>query len=200
MALEHRTDVVEEAVLSLAPPFWGRPRVAAMVVGPALQLQELEDVFWDIYESRLLDNATGARLDILGKLVGAPRRNIADDDLYRLVIKTRIRANRSSGTRPDLRAVLELLGFGQAKIRTDWPAGVLIILPPANSALETQVIADLVAQAATAGVSVVVFAGQDEALTMGNVNDPTVGTDLGDATNPGSGAPLTYVVHGSDIE
>lgn len=198
MTLERRGDVVDEAVLSLAPPFWGKPRVAAIVVGPALQFQELENVFWDIIESRMLANATGARLDVLGKIVNAPRLNLSDDELYRLVIRTRIRANRSSGTRADLRAVLALLGFTGVKIRKQFPAGVQIILPPANSPLESQAVADLLAQATAGGVAVRVVVGEGTAFAFGDATDPTAGTALGDAEDSGTGAPLAYVVEGID--
>src|SRR6186997_1917350 len=47
----------EIAARKLAPPFWGKPFVAALLGAFTRELQFLEDTFWEILESRTLENA-----------------------------------------------------------------------------------------------------------------------------------------------
>lgn len=69
---------------------------------------ELEQGFSDIKKSRNIDQATGKSLDYLGGNVGQLRQG-EDDDLYRLLIKTRIIANLSNGDIPTINKVLSIL-------------------------------------------------------------------------------------------
>lgn len=61
-------------------------------------MQDVEDALMQCLNDRTIDNATGINLDIIGKLVGEPRGTYADDDEYRIGIRARVQANRSSGT------------------------------------------------------------------------------------------------------
>lgn len=65
------------------------------------RVQELEGVFFDILDSRILDNATGDQLDKLGDLVGEERLG-RDDDQYKPAIRIRIRVNKSQGRSKDI--------------------------------------------------------------------------------------------------
>lgn len=96
------------AILELAAPYWGKPRIAALLVAFLDQIQRIEDDTWDILESRALDNANIARLKVLGKIVGQPRLGFALED-YRDLVKARARANRSQGRALDLVEVLVIL-------------------------------------------------------------------------------------------
>ena len=59
--------------------------------------QDIEAAVYATYQSRLLDKATGAQLDLLGKIVGQLRGNFSDTD-YKPLIRARILVNRSDGT------------------------------------------------------------------------------------------------------
>lgn len=63
--------------------------------------QDLENVFWDIINSRILDDATAAQLDSLGGLANEKRSGRNDDD-FRAAIRLRIRVNRSKGRIADI--------------------------------------------------------------------------------------------------
>lgn len=65
---------------------------------------ELDGVLWDIYRARDVDLATDVSLDQLGALVGE-ERNGSVDDVYRVRVKTRIRANLSRGLRDDIKEI-----------------------------------------------------------------------------------------------
>lgn len=84
--------------------------------------QRVADGIDTVYRARFLDLATGVQLDGLGGLVGAARLG-ANDAQYRIMIRTQIRVNLSSGTYEDLLAVfaaalpthtLEITEFGDA--------------------------------------------------------------------------------------
>lgn len=69
---------------------------------------ELEKGFASINDSRNIDKARGKTLDKLGSNVGQFRRG-EDDDLYRLLIKTRIIANLSIGDIPTINKIMSIL-------------------------------------------------------------------------------------------
>lgn len=112
MTLERIEQHTEQAVLSLAPPWWGKPRIAAFLAAFTDRVQALEDDLWDILELRTIDAADLVRLKVLGRFVGQPRLTF-DLETYRTVIKARARANVSKGTRTDILAVLRIL-YGDA--------------------------------------------------------------------------------------
>ena len=106
--LEYIRDHEEISARKLAPPFWGKPFVAWVLLAFMREIQALEDTFWDILESRTLENADMTRLKVLGKIVGQPRHGF-DLESYRLLIEARGLANVSKGRASDLLAVLTLL-------------------------------------------------------------------------------------------
>lgn len=107
-ALQYIDQHDEIAARKLAPPFWGKPFIAALLSSFMREIQTLEDTVWDIIDIRTLPNADLPRLKVLGRLVGQPRLNF-DTETYRVLIEARARANVSRGRGSDLLAVLELL-------------------------------------------------------------------------------------------
>jgi hypothetical protein len=107
-ALAYISDHEERAARKLAPPFWGKPFVAALLAAFTREIQLLEDTLWDVMDLRTLANADLPRLKVLGRLVGQPRLNFSTES-YRLLIEARALANASRGRGSDLLAVLELL-------------------------------------------------------------------------------------------
>jgi hypothetical protein len=103
----------EIASRKLAPPFWGKPFVQAVLSAFVREIQTLEDTIWEFMDLRTLPLADLPRLKVLGKIVGQPRLGFDTED-YRLLIQARARANVSRGLGSDLFAVLELmLGPGE---------------------------------------------------------------------------------------
>jgi hypothetical protein len=107
-ALQYIDTHDEIAARKLAPPFWGKPFIAALLSAFMREIQRLEDTVWDILDIRTLENADLPRLKVLGKIVGQPRLNFSTES-YRLLIEARALANVSRGRASDLLAVLELL-------------------------------------------------------------------------------------------
>jgi hypothetical protein len=107
-ALQYIDRHEEIAARKLAPPFWGKPNIAALLSAFMREIQLLEDTIWEFLELRTLPLADLARLKVLGKIVGQPRLNF-DVEAYRVLIRARALANLSRGRASDLLAVLELL-------------------------------------------------------------------------------------------
>lgn len=101
MSITRITDHVTQGLALLIDQYRNKPRIRAWVSSYLRRIQEQEDTIWDVIDSRMLDNATNAQLDVLGRIVGQPRIGATDDD-YRLFIRTKIRANRSRGLSVDI--------------------------------------------------------------------------------------------------
>lgn len=84
----------------------GQPRIEALTSVYLGKVQQAEDDVAEIYYGRLLANATGIRLDVIGKLVGEPRLGRLDA-AYRTAIGVRVLVNRSQGKGPDIVAILK---------------------------------------------------------------------------------------------
>lgn len=105
---EHITNHVALAQGRSAERLKDKPRWLSLVKVFAARVQDLEDALWQLFVDRTKDNATGAMLDIIGRIVGQNRNGYGDDD-YRVFINARILANRSSGSIPEVLAVLRTL-------------------------------------------------------------------------------------------
>jgi hypothetical protein len=108
MAVEHIPDLADQSVALFIDQFREKPRLEAWSRSFLKECQLLEDVFWDILQKRDIDQASGAQLDVLGKIVGQPRVG-ATDAVYRLHLRARIRINISNGETVDVIAVAQLL-------------------------------------------------------------------------------------------
>lgn len=129
-------DHFEQAKAFLTDCYKGRPVLEGFLKALSTQIQEAEDMLWDVIQSRLLGtttatipsetddgsddvvldggeavivnmDATGAQLDPIGDLVGEARDGRDDTD-YTAAIKMRIRANASDGHPEDLIAIAQL--------------------------------------------------------------------------------------------
>ena len=89
----------------------------------SLSQQEIDTLFISIIEKYYLNDAIGAQLDIIGKIVGLSRAGRGDDS-YRTLIKLKININASSG-QPEIviSAVEQLYDATIVEYRPAYPAG-----------------------------------------------------------------------------
>lgn len=114
--LTHNTSVQADG-LALLTSDNQKPNIQGLLSAWLAVAQDLEDAIWEVYESRILENATAAQLDLLGAIVGALRNNLSDAD-YRIAIKIQIRVNRSKGQAQDLVAIGVLAGVNPVYVQT----------------------------------------------------------------------------------
>ncbi len=82
----------------------------------AVQFQALEDSGQSLFTITSIDDSEGVNLDVIGRVVKQLRLGF-DDATYRLLLKARVRANKSSGTPEDIYSVfMALIGPGTSMI------------------------------------------------------------------------------------
>jgi len=84
------------------------PTCVTQVFAP--QAQAVEDAAQSLVTIPSIDDSEGIQLDVIGLIVGQQRAGLTDT-VYRMYLRARIAANRSSGTNPDIYNVFRLL-FG----------------------------------------------------------------------------------------
>lgn len=145
------TDYVDQGLARFIDQYREKPRLAAFAASFLNRTQERENATWDVIQKRLLPNATGVQLDVLGKLVGQSRDGQADDT-YRLYINVRIIINRSHGRRPAVMTILQMLEGARFEYGEAYPAAVSIRYL-ATTTIDASVLFALVALALAGGVA-----------------------------------------------
>lgn len=102
--IERIADHALRGLARLAQEFVGKPKLAAFLNLLNAETQDIEDVLWDLMPQNGagVENGEGAELDRIGRIIGQPRGNSANDDEYRLRLYARMRIRVSSGTIPDI--------------------------------------------------------------------------------------------------
>jgi hypothetical protein len=152
----HILDHQERAVARLTQQFRDGASVPNLVRALTGGLQEIEDAVHAIRASRAIGIATGAQLDLIGRIVGQPREG-RGDDVYRIWLRARVRLNRSSGTPEDLLSVFASITQGSTTIvlEEQFPAG-FVLRVGSTSIIEPAELAALVRLAKGAGVAAIV--------------------------------------------
>lgn len=169
------TDHVEQAHGKLVQKYRDKPRFLALLDSYIKQIQELEDANDAVIRRRFLDESDDFGTELLGKLVGQPRRG-EDLATYKLYISARIRVNRSLARASDVIQIANML------LRITDPAdGVHYDEGAANFTLSSpepirvdadpEVLVEMVRQAKAAGVGFLFtfpVAPTDETFTFGS--------------------------------
>lgn len=108
MATTHVTDHVARGLARLKEQFKAKPNIEAWLTVLLTPVQRLEDALYQLLTERGIDNAIGAQLDALGKIVGQVRDG-RTDEVYRRFIRARISVNKSNGLIEDVLTVTRLV-------------------------------------------------------------------------------------------
>jgi hypothetical protein len=158
MPLERISQHVELGLLKLAPDFWGKPRIGAVLAAVLREIQTLEDVIWDQFEAQHIDTAERTALATMGKLIGQASPQGFSVEQYRTIIKARALANRSNGTGPEIgRVLVALLGADNFAFVFAGPAVIYIAALEALTATEAAMAAEALPHASAAGVQIQFF-------------------------------------------
>ncbi len=121
---------IDEANALLPEQFKNSENLKAFIATMINRVQEADNMLFDLWQSRWIDNATGVQLDGLGAIIGVARDGY-DDATYKIRIRARIQSNVSNGTADDVLRVAALLASstGVSLAYQDlYPAGFQIIL------------------------------------------------------------------------
>lgn len=102
------TDHTLQAIANLLWQFQDRPRLTELVNIFTAEIQDLEDLYNDLFDKRYLDNAEGAQLDVYGRIIGWPRYDFNDDD-YRKLLKVGILANQTDSQIDEITYIISQL-------------------------------------------------------------------------------------------
>jgi hypothetical protein len=105
--IESHCEQGKELLLS---QFRGRPRLEAALCAYLDGVQDLHNAIWQCLTERSLAASVGVQLDALGSIVDLPRQGW-EDEAYRRVLRGRILALRSDGSRPALLRIVAALGL-----------------------------------------------------------------------------------------
>jgi hypothetical protein len=125
--MERITDHAERAIARLPSRHRSKASILDLVRVTTAPIQEIEDVLFDILAAAGIDASEGEQLNVIGRLVGQERGGL-DDPAYRIWLRARQLVNRSSGTVPELLAILRAVLPPQATITVTpfYPAGLQI--------------------------------------------------------------------------
>lgn len=178
----------EDAKNLLTQEYKGKPRIEAFLCALGDQCQLVENAYWQLLTLRDLANATGINLDILGKIVGEPRKD-RTDDVYRTFIGIRILVNSSDGQLEQLLTILRT-AFGSSAgfyIFENYPMSIQIFLPsdigdilPLDFTLYLRLAKDAAVGMAftwtvVAETETFTFNSSATNQTWGSTTDPTIG-------------------------
>lgn len=177
-AMSEITDHIAQARAKLVQKYRDKPLFLAFLDSLIKQIQELEDAIWDTIRSRFLDEADDFHTEILGKIVGQPRRG-EDLATYKLYIGARILVNRSLARAKDIIQIANIL------LRVTDPAdGVLYDEAGCNIRLtapdeldvnaDPEVMVEMVRQAKAAGVGLLFVYSPEAAEDTFTYADGTV--------------------------
>lgn len=104
--IEYNPDHVGDIRNLLIDQYRERPIIEAVLTSYIKQVQDLEDMFFQLLGDRWLDTAQGAQLDGLGQIIGEAREGRDDVD-YLQALYARIRINIGSGLLEDIITVIK---------------------------------------------------------------------------------------------
>lgn len=142
-----------EAIVSLIPPFFGKPVIAALLRSYIRRVQELEDDAFEVLSAFDVNTCDETRLKVLAKIVGVS--NLGWDlETFRAVVRARIATNRSHGREDDIINVLRLITTSTAPItlRAMSPATLRIDMGESVSATHMAAVSFLLPKARGAGI------------------------------------------------
>ena len=144
------TTHVADGVAVLGQQF-RRDTIRAILEPWLTQVQELEAAVWDCY-ALSIDTSSGHALDQIGEILLQTRPVDMLDAAYRSVLKAVVKTLRSSGTGPELVAVMrELVGSYAFSMTQAFPAS-LVFEPDAASDVPAEVMLAILSRGASAAV------------------------------------------------
>ena len=149
--IHYKSDHVDEAINFLPSQFADDKILKAIISSFVEQIQKAEDALADMFVITQLDNATGMQLDKLGAIAGEPRGG-ADDATYKILIRSRIVFNRSSGCADTLIDMVSAQG-GTTVGYEEYPGIVYLFV---HGDTFTENFSAIIKRAAAAGIQVII--------------------------------------------
>lgn len=108
IVISHVTDHVARSVSRLLWQYRDKPRIRALISAYAMEIQTIEDALQTLGDVLDFEEQEGVTLANIARLIGLDPSG-RDDATIRTLIRTEILINRSSGTMPELFAIVATL-------------------------------------------------------------------------------------------
>lgn len=192
MSLELDDNHVAEGKAYLMYQYRGLPKMEALLTPFLEEIQEIENAAWTLISLKDLFLASGAQLDLIGRIVNRAREG-RTDDVYRLWLRAQILINRSSGTANEMITLARLVtgaDVGEVTLIDWYPARFGVYVGVGMTAEEAATLLELLILAKSAGVAVFLeYASSDESFVF----EGGVGLGFGDSTDPSVGGTFAGV-------
>lgn len=178
--LEPIDDHFHQALVKFVAPFWGKPRMAALLQSFINRVQELEDAAWEVLNAFNVNTCDATRLAVLGRIVGQPNFGWSTET-YRCVVRAKIRANRSLSLEDDLVDVLRLALDSEERVRVSSlaPATVYVLSEDSVDAEQIEALQYIMPHARAGGVKMHLFWKEDGYVVGDLWGEGTWGTTEG---------------------
>ena len=196
------TTHIEDAKARLLFQYKGKTNIEALLDSlGGQQIQDLEDILFDINSRLDIDNSEGVQLDNIGTIVGQSR-NGQDDTTYRLFLKAKAGVNVSEGDVERVLSVWKIITGGTiVQVIDQYPAAIELFSDvPVPGELEVEAFA-LMQEVIGAGISITstiispenAFGFENSVGTLGFDDLISTGTNTSTAANKliDSGANFT---------
>ena len=172
-------DHIERGLALIVSQFQAAAQLRAVVRGILGEVQLAEDTLLDLATNLTVDAATGAQLELLGRLLGERRDGLADS-AYRRYLRARMMIRLSEGTIDEILEIASTLSGGTVRYSPAYPAGYrLHLATPVPPELKARFKARLL-EATPAGVGLDVTQGQPGPNPLPfTFNVPTLGFNRG---------------------
>jgi len=148
----------------------------------AEQIQDLQDTIYQLLTEKHLNSAIGAQLDVLGRIIGRPRRGY-NDQQYRDLLKLQVGINTSTGAPGSVVPIIKTItGSSTVDIFEDYPAAASAVVNGNNVSSELLSELELTGPAgvdmsirAIYGDDAFGFEDADNALGYSDIGDPSSG-------------------------
>lgn len=137
-------------LLKLVPPYWGKPRIAALLLGYLREVQALEDAIWSFVGGIDVETCARYALEGLAKIVGE-RARPANTETLRTLVRGRIAVNASDTTPPAIDAVIGVLTSGTVHVLDEGPREVRVLQLTTPNPDDPDAAADLLDAACAGG-------------------------------------------------
>lgn len=209
MALSYIDTHAEDALARVATQYKDSTRLKGLIEVNADQWQLIDDALWQLATERYLYSdaeindvtvnyvAVGEQLDVLGRILGLTRQNMADDD-YRAALKAQVKVLHSSGTAEELIGVFHCVEPDATITITDYPpACFTLTLSDPITVPESAVYLKFIRRARAAGVRGILcwqHVEDSNSLILSDAAaypETSATTGLGDATDETLGGYLS---------
>lgn len=193
------SDHIARAEARLLEQYKQSERIRGIISDITIQVQQIEDMLFDVLDGRTIDTAIGQQLDNLGKILGLNRVPGQSDEEYRTLLKAQIIVNVSNGEPSQVINFFKILTNAMQIYLGDLAFGEVSVM---SELVLTQDDVDLyfkqIKRVLGAGIRVESLGTFDIAEPFAFAGTYAIGRGFGDSTDLTAGGKLATISRNTD--